>query len=121
MIRRPPRSTLFPYTTLFRSALAERAARLPRNDKIARFGVEVHISGLGEMPARQDALDSLGKAMSYGSGDVSVGESSGLLIVGALLKIGAASFHILHRGIESQRLAHLGALVGKIGIGFSKG
>src|SRR3712207_7159626 len=24
MIRRPPRSTLFPYTTLFRSALAER-------------------------------------------------------------------------------------------------
>src|SRR2546425_5027363 len=27
MIRRPPRSTLFPYTTLFRSALAQRAAR----------------------------------------------------------------------------------------------
>src|SRR3712207_9559823 len=26
MIRRPPRSTLFPYTTLFRSALALRAA-----------------------------------------------------------------------------------------------
>src|SRR5688572_30914918 len=25
MIRRPPRSTLFPYTTLFRSQLAERA------------------------------------------------------------------------------------------------
>src|SRR2546427_5400563 len=25
MIRRPPRSTLFPYTTLFRSELAERA------------------------------------------------------------------------------------------------
>src|SRR5256885_6754023 len=29
MIRRPPRSTLFPYTTLFRSA-AHRARRLPR-------------------------------------------------------------------------------------------
>src|SRR2546422_7862095 len=26
MIRRPPRSTLFPYTTLFRSAVAERLA-----------------------------------------------------------------------------------------------
>src|SRR3712207_7193447 len=26
MIRRPPRSTLFPYTTLFRSAAAEQAA-----------------------------------------------------------------------------------------------
>src|SRR2546430_8107793 len=28
MIRRPPRSTLFPYTTLFRSALALKAAAL---------------------------------------------------------------------------------------------
>src|SRR2546429_1477943 len=27
MIRRPPRSTLFPYTTLFRSAIAEIAGR----------------------------------------------------------------------------------------------
>src|SRR2546425_5344986 len=27
MIRRPPRSTLFPYTTLFRSAAASRGAR----------------------------------------------------------------------------------------------
>src|SRR3712207_7749566 len=29
MIRRPPRSTLFPYTTLFRSAEAEALAQLP--------------------------------------------------------------------------------------------
>src|SRR5256885_10819541 len=28
MIRRPPRSTLFPYTTLFRSFLMERARRI---------------------------------------------------------------------------------------------
>src|SRR2546430_6822084 len=28
MIRRPPRSTLFPYTTLFRSKIAEKIARL---------------------------------------------------------------------------------------------
>src|SRR3712207_9219597 len=28
MIRRPPRSTLFPYTTLFRSAFAEQTLRL---------------------------------------------------------------------------------------------
>src|SRR5256885_4299586 len=33
MIRRPPRSTLFPYTTLFRSAAAHAGAgRLPRED-----------------------------------------------------------------------------------------
>src|SRR2546425_12309688 len=29
MIRRPPRSTLFPYTTLFRSLLPERLAAVP--------------------------------------------------------------------------------------------
>src|SRR2546425_12468033 len=29
MIRRPPRSTLFPYTTLFRSAAARAVSRLP--------------------------------------------------------------------------------------------
>src|SRR2546423_12200263 len=29
MIRRPPRSTLFPYTTLFRSAAGRRFARVP--------------------------------------------------------------------------------------------
>src|SRR3712207_8570254 len=30
MIRRPPRSTLFPYTTLFRSAMAEAVAHLTK-------------------------------------------------------------------------------------------
>src|SRR3712207_7545271 len=41
MIRRPPRSTLFPYTTLFRSAIracratarAPRPSRIPRDDE----------------------------------------------------------------------------------------
>src|SRR5256885_12125187 len=31
MIRRPPRSTLFPYTTLFRSLAPEQAARVSRD------------------------------------------------------------------------------------------
>src|SRR3712207_7206432 len=42
MIRRPPRSTLFPYTTLFRSAGAESDARLVvrprREDAVAGDG-----------------------------------------------------------------------------------
>src|SRR2546429_9714231 len=45
MIRRPPRSTLFPYTTLFRSVRAEIAGKnkifMVRNDQLAfsaRFG-----------------------------------------------------------------------------------
>src|SRR5256885_9802257 len=35
MIRRPPRSTLFPYTTLFRSTLACDATKAARADTIA--------------------------------------------------------------------------------------
>src|SRR5256885_9366095 len=37
MIRRPPRSTLFPYTTLFRSALARFADLLPPGDHDAQL------------------------------------------------------------------------------------
>src|SRR3712207_7768268 len=33
MIRRPPRSTLFPYTTLFRSALVDAEWTAPRGDE----------------------------------------------------------------------------------------
>src|SRR2546423_4830155 len=40
MIRRPPRSTLFPYTTLFRSGLVVSDIEAAREDLVAR-GVEV--------------------------------------------------------------------------------
>src|SRR5690348_17684147 len=40
MIRRPPRSTLFPYTTLFRSQLLEQA-------RIRRGGLEVSYETVG--------------------------------------------------------------------------
>src|SRR5688572_32008123 len=35
MLRRPPRSTLFPYTTLFRSPRARARARRPRRERTA--------------------------------------------------------------------------------------
>src|SRR2546423_10357879 len=38
MIRRPPRSTLFPYTTLFRSRVHRRAGRTARGDDGSRSG-----------------------------------------------------------------------------------
>src|SRR5207244_7403865 len=53
MLRRPPRSTLFPYTTLFRSirgrnnrggATSRRRSRVPANNKLARS--EEHTSEL---------------------------------------------------------------------------
>src|SRR5260221_6403159 len=51
MIRRPPRSTLFPYTTLFRSARRRRAHRTPavagrRRPPFARRRSEEHTSEL---------------------------------------------------------------------------
>src|SRR2546421_1207219 len=59
MIRRPPRSTLFPYTTLFRSAVGgRRLERRPRHARlhhhqrvgveVARLGVEFQLEALGE-------------------------------------------------------------------------
>src|SRR3712207_8451732 len=63
MIRRPPRSTLFPYTTLFRSRVAEgeraaAAARrlLDRQDRIPRCRRERHRR---EAEPRRQAVDQL--------------------------------------------------------------
>src|SRR5690242_21519857 len=54
MIRRPPRSTLFPYTTLFRSApgAGEDAARDRRRDRARGYGRAEH-AGVPR-PAAQD-------------------------------------------------------------------
>src|SRR2546425_6813644 len=53
MIRRPPRSTLFPYTTLFRSR-GERRARLDLSDHAGVQGnegdVHLEIAALLELP-----------------------------------------------------------------------
>src|SRR2546422_3197515 len=56
MIRRPPRSTLFPYTTLFRSALrgaAARGGRVARRDGARRGGLR--LDGALELDARRAA------------------------------------------------------------------
>src|SRR3712207_7943878 len=53
MIRRPPRSTLFPYTTLFRSELAEKA------------GSSKSISGFPECRQRTDCLLGLNKTYDW--------------------------------------------------------
>src|SRR2546429_3590879 len=45
MIRRPPRSTLFPYTTLFRS-LRERGAHV----EIGRFGAHMAVESVNDGP-----------------------------------------------------------------------
>src|SRR5256885_9032185 len=51
MIRRPPRSTLFPYTTLFRSARARAASLAPANSGGCTELVGTDLVGLGATAA----------------------------------------------------------------------
>src|SRR5690242_21611476 len=58
MIRRPPRSTLFPYTTLFRSGQRLRLPRLGENrvvDRRSRERAQRPPNGRAERPAHQPA------------------------------------------------------------------
>src|SRR3712207_8070613 len=71
MIRRPPRSTLFPYTTLFRSEADQRAreradaaderARVRRGVAVARRGVEAcaHALDRDERPRSEEHTSEL--------------------------------------------------------------
>src|SRR5688572_31333161 len=59
MIRRPPRSTLFPYTTLFRSNLTATKARLLLTAAIMKFGALPHATD-PEHPTIQE-LDAISK------------------------------------------------------------
>src|SRR5256885_7452695 len=68
MIRRPPRSTLFPYTTLFRSAAADGAgARLSADaQSLAGLGLPLHAHLLGLFPDRKSTrLNSSHLVISY--------------------------------------------------------
>src|SRR2546422_1552350 len=68
MIRRPPRSTLFPYTTLFRSA----EALLERRERAGRtLGLEPHQIG-GERRGRsRHALDRKSTRLNSSHGYIS--------------------------------------------------
>src|SRR3712207_7556793 len=62
MIRRPPRSTLFPYTTLFRSSEAGRAAYLRRKALVAEFGQSMRLDrSMAEI--LQDAVEKAAVGM----------------------------------------------------------
>src|SRR2546425_13271556 len=71
MIRRPPRSTLFPYTTLFRSRLANHAAdRRAHEDRL--IGQRLN----GEL--RWERLDHAGQERADTGHDVEGGRGAGL-------------------------------------------
>src|SRR2546430_7565375 len=59
MIRRPPRSTLFPYTTLFRS----RSRRVAGPERQAGVRVQLHGEGRSLLRTRRDSLDVSGEGI----------------------------------------------------------
>src|SRR5438094_7387984 len=64
MIRRPPRSTLFPYTTLFRSGRLRREERaLPRGGR--RLRPRAAHGAAGEVDRKSTRLNSSHRTISY--------------------------------------------------------
>ena len=61
MIRRPPRSTLFPYTTLFRSKISAKGEVLVKAPKAFTKGDEIKLS-VALSAAKKDLLEELGDA-----------------------------------------------------------
>jgi len=92
MIRRPPRSTLFPYTTLFRSRLDELQLRLVRcmDDRLRQFKQR-----LATQSGRLAALSPLsildrGYSIVHRVQDQTIVRESGTLAVGETLQISFA-------------------------------
>src|SRR5256885_5816577 len=66
MIRRPPRSTLFPYTTLFRSYLMGIIAALDPEGRAATLAIVMQSVGLAGGPDRKSTrLNSSHLVISY--------------------------------------------------------
>src|SRR5690242_21179893 len=70
MTRRPPRSTLFPYTTLFRSRVEQRLLRAGGHDDLVR--VDGVLTGVARIRLRGDRLPE-GENASYTGEDRSEG------------------------------------------------
>src|SRR2546422_1844042 len=66
MIRRPPRSTLFPYTTLFRSHAPQRASHLRRDAQRAplALGDEHGLDRLAVLELPQELLRAVARHLS---------------------------------------------------------
>src|SRR5437016_14653133 len=91
MIRRPPRSTLFPYTTLFRSLIILEQ----RTMKGVRAGAGQHVDVAADGSAvfgRKDALDDLDLRHGFQAHDVDLILAAVLaesVVLGIGLRVGA--------------------------------
>src|SRR5476651_1762431 len=125
MIRRPPRSTLFPYTTLFRSLLARRGrAHLapPGGDFPARRTINTHLEALESMGVRRaegpghvlEAPDGLKPTSIYLYEASVTGTETALLAAAAAPGIS----EIRHAACEPH-VAELCAFLEQLGVGIS--
>src|SRR5437879_11198890 len=96
MIRRPPRSTLFPYTTLFQSILCRVA--FPGGDAFAVFFHSGNVSRSGAR-ARKRERAFICKAIEHTASDRMLGNHS---IVRPLVKIQACLLRVQKIDIELQ-------------------
>src|SRR2546429_4634076 len=92
MIRRPPRSTLFPYTTLFRSDIAELAATC-----LVSEGVRVTLVANRTYELFGDRLGALVGAIRHRSEEHTSELQSRLHLVCRLLLEKKKKIHIRHR------------------------
>src|SRR2546426_11807612 len=76
MIRRPPRSTLFPYTTLFRSFLGVAAG----SEQPPKF-IHLTYSPAGRPPAgrKRKRIALIGKGITFDSGGLDLKPAEGML------------------------------------------
>src|SRR2546430_11494830 len=115
MIRRPPRSTLFPYTTLFRSLVSELIVGLQivRGDiERLQFRVAAEIHGdrsgvlLGTLPPAQDERyrrSAWGVALEcFPDGHTQLGGPVGIQELEELCGLAARRFSPSERGIEQS-------------------
>src|SRR3712207_7401218 len=111
MIRRPPRSTLFPYTTLFRSGLVAGAVavygirfveRLRIDDPIGAVAVHGLAGVWGTLATGLFAVPALASNLATGTG--------GLVYTGSFHQLGVQALGLLAVGVFT-----FGASFGKIG------
>src|SRR2546422_7899443 len=105
MIRRPPRSTLFPYTTLFRSLVSKNEA--------VRFRANQALVDLfpTQTPAFNDVMRSLGYDPANGSTDIATAAGVGNVAAAAVIAVrhgdGANQLGDLHPGAYSDYTGYM--------------
>src|SRR5256885_16334872 len=76
MIRRPPRSTLFPYTTLFRSVPLKSAVEVARHIEQGDLASEIQATGRDEVGDLLRSMSAMRESLANIVGDVRRGVES---------------------------------------------